>query len=65
VCGSALASFQAWADQETVTNLLPGHPASCYFSGRRGEESVRLDVFDPSTGPTGSTSLSIDVRRAS
>lgn len=63
VCGPALASFRAWADGDTVTNLLPGPPASCYFRGRRGGDLAELDVFDPSTGPTGTALLTLHARR--
>ncbi len=63
-CGPALARFRTWADRDTVTNLLPDPPASCYFRGRRGENVAELDVFDPSIGPTGTAMLTIHARRA-
>jgi len=63
VCGPALASFQAWADRDTVTNLLPRDPASCYFRGRRGEDVAELIVVESSTGPTGPALLTLHVQR--
>jgi len=62
-CGPTLARFRTWADPDTVSNLLPSSPTSCYFQGRRGEDLVQLNVFDPLTGPTSTSTLSIQARR--
>jgi len=64
VCGPALASFRAWADRDTVSDLLPGPPADCYFRGRRGEDVAELTVVDPSTGPAGTALLGIHAQRS-
>lgn len=63
VCGRALESFEAWADPNTVTRFLPPNSDTCYYEGRRGQHEVRLNVIDPSSGPSG-TYMNVRARRA-